>query len=310
MIELSLWQRSCAYIYENYSPHYILQMRFFILIFIFMLSAFVSFAQKQHLIIHFDFNKSDIRKKEAQLIDSFIFKRAASNFFISLFGHTDSKGSSAYNFALSQKRVNAVKKYLIKNGFPKKLILQEDALGKTKLLLIDDADEAKGEINRRVEILFTSNSTSFVKDELTAAQITKKTIKEIIEDTSTKKGSTIILKNMQFVGGRHVVLQTSLPQLSELLSALKANPKLKISIEGHICCLSENVDGLDVDTNTQDLSMRRAKAIYEYLIYAGIDENRLQYSGLGHSVPIYPYPEKDENEKTINRRVEIKIIDK
>jgi outer membrane protein OmpA-like peptidoglycan-associated protein len=285
-------------------------MRFLILISIFMLSAFVSFSQKQNLIIHFDFNKSDIRKMEARLIDSFISKSASSNLFISLFGHTDSKGSDGYNFALSQRRINTVKKYLVTHGFPKKLIQKEDALGKTTLLLVDDADEARGEINRRVEILFTSNSTSFIKDEVTGTQVTGKTIKEIIEDTSTKKGSTIVLKNMQFVGGRHIVLQTSLPQLSELLSALKVNSKLKISIEGHICCLPDNVDGLDLDTNTQDLSMRRSKAIYEYLIYAGIDENRLQYKGLGHSVPIYPYPEKDENEKIMNRRVEIKIIDK
>jgi outer membrane protein OmpA-like peptidoglycan-associated protein len=120
----------------------------------------------------------------------------------------------------------------------------------------------------------------------------------------------IIFKNMQFVGGRHKILEHSMPQLTELLSALRSNSKLKIAIEGHICCLEGNVDGYDFDTNTQDLSVRRAKAIYEYLVYAGIDENRLQYKGLGHAIPIYPYPEKDENEKTMNRRVEIKIIKK
>jgi outer membrane protein OmpA-like peptidoglycan-associated protein len=292
--------------------HYfkIFQMRLSILILLFVLSSFVSFAQNESIIIHFNFNKSNIRKSEAVLIDSFILKSKSSNLFISLYGHTDSKGSSAYNFALSQSRVDAVKKYLVTNGFPKKLIQKEDALGKTKLLLIDDADEAKGEINRRVEILYTLKNVGQIKEEIVVSQKLEKTVKQIIEDTAIKRGSTIILKNLQFVGGRHIVLQTSLPQLNELLSALKANPNLKISIEGHICCLSDNVDGLDFDTNTQDLSMRRAKAIYEYLVGAGIDANRLQYKGLGHSVPIYPYPENDENEETTNRRVEIKIIDK
>jgi outer membrane protein OmpA-like peptidoglycan-associated protein len=283
-------------------------MRLLILFILFTLTSIVSFAQKETIIVHFDFNKSDLTTASATLLDNFIVTNKTTNRFIALYGHTDSKGSSAYNVALSRRRVNAVKEYLIKNGFPKNLIEIEDALGKTKLLLKEDADEAKGEINRRVEILFTLNS--FLKKEINTGAKSEKTIKQIIEDTATKKGSTIIFKNMQFVGGRHKILENSMPQLTELLSALMSNSKLKIAIEGHICCLEGNVDGYDFDTNTEDLSVRRAKAIYEYLVYAGIDENRIQYKGLGHSVPIYPYPEKDEDEKTINRRVEIKIIDK
>lgn len=271
-----------------------------------MLTSYVCIAQKESLVVHFDFNKSDLTIQAKNLLDNFIETNKMTNSIISLYGHTDSKGSSTFNIALSQRRINAVKEYLIKNGFPKNLIQKEGALGKTKLLLMDDTDEAKGEINRRVEILFAQNSA--VKNEINEKP--ERTIKEIIEDTATKKGSKIIFKNMQFEGGRHKILENSLPQLTALLSALKANPKLKIAIEGHICCLPGTLDGLDFDTNTQDLSMRRAKAIYEYLQYAGINANRLQYKGLGHSMPIYGYPEKDENEKTINRRVEIKIIDK
>lgn len=287
------------------------KMRLFLFVLLFIVTPFILLAQKESLIIHFDFNKSDLTTQSAVLLDNFIATNKTTNNTIELYGHTDSKGSSEYNFTLSQRRINAVKEYLIKNGFPKNFIKKENAFGKTKLLLINDEDEAKGEINRRVEILFISNSTSTeLKKEIITESKTERTIKEIIEDTTTKKGSNIIFKNMQFVGGRHQILKNSLPQLTELLSALNANPKLKIAIEGHICCLPGNMDGLDFETNTPDLSLRRAKAIYEYLVYEGISANRLQYKGLGHSVPIYAYPEKDENEKTANRRVEIKIIDK
>ncbi len=286
-------------------------MRLFLIISLFIFSPFILIAQKESLIIHFDFDKAEINTKATAELLHFIESNKSTNNTIELYGHTDSKGSNAYNFALSQRRINALKVYLIKNGFPKNLIQKENAFGKTKLLLIDDEDEAKGEINRRVEILFTPNSTSTeIKKDTIEKEKPERTIKEIIEDTATKKGSTIIFKNMQFVGGRHQILENSLPQLTELLSALKANPKLKIAIEGHICCLPGNNDGLDFETNTPDLSMRRAKAIYEYLVYEGIKANRLQYKGLGHSMPIYTYPEKNENEKTTNRRVEIKIIDK
>lgn len=293
------------YFYANY-----FLMRLFLFILLFIFTPFVLLAQKESLIIHFDFDKAEINANASSELLHFIETNKSANNTIELYGHTDSKGSSAYNFALSQRRINAVKEYLIKNGFSKNLIQKEDAFGKTKLLLIDDADETKGEINRRVEIIFTPNSSSTEKKEIIEKEKPERTIKEIIEDTATKKGSTIIFKNMQFEGGRHKILQNSLQQLAELLSALKANPKLKISIEGHICCLQGNTDGLDFETNTPDLSMRRAKAIYEYLVYAGINANRLQYKGLGHSVPLIPYPEKDEDEKTINRRVEIKIMDK
>jgi outer membrane protein OmpA-like peptidoglycan-associated protein len=115
---------------------------------------------------------------------------------------------------------------------------------------------------------------------------------------------------MEFVGGRHKILESSLPQLKDLLSALKNNPALKISIEGHVCCLTNDSDGLDFDTNKQNLSYARAKAIFEYLTYSGISAKRMSYKGFGHSKPIFQYPEKSEEEKTTNRRVEIRILDK
>ena len=37
---------------------------------------------------------------------------------------------------------------------------------------------------------------------------------------------------------------------------------------------------------------------------------RVSYKGFGHTTPIYPWPEKTEDEKMKNRRVEIKIISK
>jgi len=42
----------------------------------------------------------------------------------------------------------------------------------------------------------------------------------------------------------------------------------------------------------------------------GIEASRISYKGWGHSNPIYPYPERSEEEKTLNRRVELVIISK
>jgi outer membrane protein OmpA-like peptidoglycan-associated protein len=98
--------------------------------------------------------------------------------------------------------------------------------------------------------------------------------------------------------------------LEELLAVMKKNKTLKIQVQGHICCLPGNVDGLDEETGTNNLSELRAKAVWEYLIKNGIEETRVSYIGFGHNQPIYPYPEKTELEKTLNRRVEIKILSK
>jgi outer membrane protein OmpA-like peptidoglycan-associated protein len=102
----------------------------------------------------------------------------------------------------------------------------------------------------------------------------------------------------------------SRPTLNELLAAMKDFPNLVIRVEGHICCQPGNVDGYDFDTRQYNLSAERAKAVMDFLIDNGISSERVSYVGLGHSNPIHPYPEETEEQKTMNRRVEIKIIKK
>ena len=82
---------------------------------------------------------------------------------------------------------------------------------------------------------------------------------------------------------------------------MNANPKLKIEIQGHICCKKI--------TDPDDVSAARAKAIYTYLIQNKIDKKRLTYKGYGVIRPIHPIPEKNTQEEEENRRVEIMIVE-
>ena len=52
----------------------------------------------------------------------------------------------------------------------------------------------------------------------------------------------------------------------------------------------------------------RAKAINNFLVANGINEKRLTYKGFGSTQPIFPLPEKDEGQRSANRRVEIMIV--
>lgn len=251
-------------------------------------------AGSQTLTIHFDFNKYTLDKRSKFLIDSFMAVTDPDG-KIELAGHCDFIGSNGYNDALSRRRVVAVKNYIEENYVVDGGVSTTDAFGERKPLNANKTDEAR-QVNRRVEIrIFSPKNT---------------TLKEKIADTATTVGSSITLRNINFVGGRHIFLEESYPMLQELLDAMRTYPKLVIEIHGHICCQPYANDGLDLDTRTNNLSEERAKAVYEHLIANGIAPNRLSYKGFGHSLPIYPYPEQSEEERTQNRRVEIKIISK
>ncbi len=97
-----------------------------------------------------------------------------------------------------------------------------------------------------------------------------------------------------------MVLPESQPVLRELLIIMQINPNLKIDIQGHICCQ---------ETDVRDVAKRRAKAIYRFLQLNGIANSRISYQSFGSSRPIYPLPEKNEEEERANRRVEIEILE-
>ncbi len=69
-------------------------------------------------------------------IDDYIAKIKASPFdeYITIIGHTDAKGSDAYNMALGQRRANAVRDYFIAQGYPSRLLAPAESVGKRNLL--------------------------------------------------------------------------------------------------------------------------------------------------------------------------------
>ena len=274
-----------------------------------LLACSCSFAQKQtQFTVNFDFNKYEITAATAAQLDSFIttLRTIPITFTIELYGHCDSVGSNEYNDVLSQKRTEAVKNYLADRGVQSTAIIKEQGFGKRQPLN-NNASEYERYLNRRVEIRLVSTTPAVVRTEEVPIQ---KTITKIIEDTATKAGSRITLRNLNFVGGSHRLLTGSLPILQELLDVMHNNPKLEISIEGHVCCIPDNGDGVDLDLGTTNLSEMRAKAVYDYLIQNNISPQRLSYKGFGHRFPLSPYPETSAEQMTNNRRVEIKIISK
>lgn len=131
-----------------------------------------------------------------------------------------------------------------------------------------------------------------------------------IDISTVAKNESIRLDNILFLPGSHKIREESSTTLFDLYITMKDNPGLKITIEGHICCLNNtNTDGYDYDTREFSLSVNRAREVYDYLVKQGIDASRLVYKGYGISKPL-KWPERSVYDENLNRRVEIRITEK
>jgi len=101
--------------------------------------------------IHFDFNKQNIKKIYVPLLDQNIaYLNEHSSSPIIVEGHTDYMGSDAYNQKLSEKRANAVRDYLIQKGIASSRI---QVVGYSEHRPIADNKTAEGQaMNRRSEM--------------------------------------------------------------------------------------------------------------------------------------------------------------
>lgn len=88
--------------------------------------------------------------------------------------------------------------------------------------------------------------------------------------------------------------------LAEDIAVLKANPLVRIRVDGH-------TDSDGAAAYNQALSERRASAVRDYLISAGLDADRLEVKGFGESNPAVP--NDSAGNKRRNRRVEFTILD-
>ncbi|OYU15056.1 MAG: hypothetical protein CFE37_07495 [Alphaproteobacteria bacterium PA4] len=104
-------------------------------------------------LVFFDFNKSVLSAETATILD-----RAAEQYLatgqtsVALAGHADTSGSPDYNQALSERRANAVKAYMLGKGVPETAAMAS-GFGESRPL-VQTADGVREPQNRRVELTF------------------------------------------------------------------------------------------------------------------------------------------------------------
>jgi outer membrane protein OmpA-like peptidoglycan-associated protein/tetratricopeptide (TPR) repeat protein len=113
-------------------------------------------------------------------------------------------------------------------------------------------------------------------------------------------GSKIVLNNIFFEFDSYDLTKTSKVELSKILNLIETNLFKKIEIAGY-------TDNVGKEKYNLELSKKRAKSVYEYLIFNGVNKEKLTFVGHGatkflnnNSTPYY---------RSENRRIEFIIVE-
>ena len=268
----------------------------------YLLLGCCSARAQDSLVVYFPFNQSSLSATDAARVDSL----GRSGHFVTLASYCDSVGSDRYNDSLAATRAAAVRERLVAAGLADSLISVE-VYGR-RAPVNGNANEAERAANRRVLIRWSPTPVAVARPRDTTAIELKPSMSldELFRDSTHLLGSSIILREVTFYGGRHYPEPSSNKVLENLLHLMSTHPGLSIEIQGFVCCLPDSIDALDLDTHIIDLSTARAKFIYDYLRGHGIDAARMRYRGFQASQKLYP-DENSEEERKLNRRVQIKV---
>ncbi len=256
-------------------------------IFIFFAFSFSFIVQAQFNIEHsvyFDTDLYNLTKTEKTRLQKFISSITKDDVQkIEIYGFCDDRGSNNYNLELSQNRAYAIKTIFGEASFFPEKIVTVDGRGELLLNIVDETDASViRALNRRVDIVI---SYPEVERDI-----------EFVE----KKENKILLENVLFITGYSYLTMRSKRVLNKVAETLKKE-SFSFVIQGHVCCTEGEDDAVDRKTNKKNLSIARAKFVYDFLLEKGVSIKRMSYEGLAHKFPLGGSEDKD-------RRVEILIL--
>jgi outer membrane protein OmpA-like peptidoglycan-associated protein len=255
--------------------------------------------------VYFETDKYEVLTTEENRLLLFISKLADMDIeSISIFGFCDDIGASDYNLKLSQDRANAIKAIFANNEISESLISNVDGKGEVLLKIVDETDVLKIRgLNRKVEIIVKPKPPKVqVAEEQTEVKEVpekKKNVPEIIKG-ELKKGDKIVFENILFKTGYSTIMPESKKILEDIANSLIERKDIYFTIQGHVCCTQFSRDAVDRKTKQRNLSVARAKFVYDYFVKKGVNPKRMKYVGLRRLFPLGGDPKDD-------RRVEILI---
>jgi outer membrane protein OmpA-like peptidoglycan-associated protein len=101
---------------------------------------------------------------------------------------------------------------------------------------------------------------------------------------------------INFDTGKSIIRDESKPVIDQIVQMMKANPDLKIGVEGH-------TDNVGTPASNKTLSEARAKSVVSAIVAQGVSADRLSPAGFGQDKPIAD--NNTEEGRAQNRRVEL-----
>jgi len=108
----------------------------------------------------------------------------------------------------------------------------------------------------------------------------------------------IVLRGVNFAFDSSEIRPESRPVLDEAVQQLASYPDIDLTVIGH-------TDALGTPEYNEALSIRRAEAVFRYLVNRGIDPERVTIEGMGESNPVAT--NETEDGRAQNRRVELRV---
>ncbi|WMX14678.1 OmpA family protein [Aureispira sp. CCB-E] len=232
--------------------------------------------------VFYELSKSKIDERKSPGLKQLLeILKEHEHVVIEIGAHTDASGSSKYNQELSEKRAKEVKKYLEKKGIASSRLVAK-GYGESKLLnkckdgvKCSDSEHAQ---NRRTEF-------------------------KVIGQKGFAVGDIIKVDNINYELNKDKLDMKDSRGLTEIIELLKNN---KISVE-----IRSHTDSRGSSKYNQELSEKRAKAVYNYLVKNGISKYRLKYKGYGESKLLNKCKDGvrcSDSDHAKNRRTDFKVI--
>ena len=264
---------------------------------LFLLFSVVSFAQEDEEVhsIFFEFDKYNLKEEQANAVVAFVSKIDTSRIeSVQIFGYCDDRGKDAYNYTLSTNRANTVKNKLIERGIKSKIIITLE--GKGRIMLDEDMQinvpEARSK-NRRVDVVV--NFKPIVIEDLKIPGVYSTIKKDRIV------GDRIYLDHVLFERGSSQLTYKAKKELDRIALELHKYKNIHFEIQGHVCCTPTfQKEAVDRDTKKRELSINRAKRVYNYFLMKRISKVRMSYKGYGNTQSL-------KQGSTLDRRVELLI---
>jgi len=109
--------------------------------------------------VHFAFDRAFLSRPTRVVLDEILGALLADpSLLVALQGHTDTRGTAAYNVDLGRRRVRAVEAYLLAHGIARSRITSTATLGETQPGLEVRGDLRTTARNRRVALTLTDEA--------------------------------------------------------------------------------------------------------------------------------------------------------